>query len=159
IDDTIAISSGSIEDWLANISDNLVQVEDQLEFALRGTDSDERLTFTPQYLRYQDRYGIYFRLEGEQGQAPEAEEPSAETWTDCDAPSNPSGGASSGGAASSSSGGAGPGNTGGSTQSGGAGGSATGGASSGANAGGTSNSGGSGDDLTTGNGESNPGCG
>lgn len=159
IDDTIAISSGSIEDWLANISDNLVQVDGQLEFALRGTDSDERLTFTPQYLRYKDRYGIYFRLDGEQGQAPATEEPADEIWTDCDAPSDPSGGASSGGAAGNDSGGAGPGNTGGTTQSAGTGGSATGGTTNGAESGGTSSSGGSDGDFTTGNSESNSGCG
>ncbi len=100
IDDTIGISGTTIEDWLAHIGDHLVQTDQMLEFSLDGTDSDDRLTFTPQYLRYEDRYGIYFTLEGDQGQAPSSEDPPAEVWTDCDAPSDPSGGSSSTGGTS-----------------------------------------------------------
>lgn len=102
IQDTIAIDAGTtIEDWLANLGQNLVQTDGSLEFTLEGTDSDDTLSFTPQYLRYQDRYGIYFELAGEQGTpAPEAEDP-AEVWTDCAAPNDPgagAGGGASGGA-------------------------------------------------------------
>ncbi|MEO8178274.1 MAG: beta-L-arabinofuranosidase domain-containing protein [Deltaproteobacteria bacterium] len=68
IDDTIAVnSSTTINAWLANLPTNLVQSAGTLAFNLTNTDSDTRLTFTPHYRRYQDRYGIYFRLEGNQG--------------------------------------------------------------------------------------------
>ncbi len=109
IDETIGISSGTIEDWLSNIKDNLVQTPGQLEFSLKNTDADDTLKFTPQYLRYKDRYGIYFDLEGPQGQAPTAGAPPGETSTDCDAPNDPSGGTSSGGGTNNAAGGAGNG--------------------------------------------------
>jgi hypothetical protein len=66
--DTITINSGTgIETWLANIKSNLVQTAGKLEFTLKNTDSDGKLTFTPQYQRYKDRYGIYFKLAGTAG--------------------------------------------------------------------------------------------
>jgi DUF1680 family protein len=67
VDDTIGIGSGTINEWIGNIQDNLVQTPGTLEFKLNNTDADDRLTFTPHYLRYQDRYGIYFVLEGAGG--------------------------------------------------------------------------------------------
>ena len=68
IQDTIMINSGTtINEWLANINNNLVQTPGQLAFTLKNTDSDSTLTFTPQYQRYQDRYGIYFKLAGTEG--------------------------------------------------------------------------------------------
>ena len=70
VQDTITINSGtSINSWLANIRTNLVQTAGKLEFTLKNTDSDSKLTFTPQYQRYQDRYGIYFKLAGTAGAA------------------------------------------------------------------------------------------
>ena len=66
--DTITINSGTtINSWLANINSNLVRTPGKLEFTLRNTDSDAKLTFSPQYQRYQDRYGIYFKLAGTAG--------------------------------------------------------------------------------------------
>ncbi len=68
VQDTITINSGTtINSWLANIQTNLVQTPGKLEFTLKNTDSDGKLTFTPQYQRYQDRYGIYFKLAGTTG--------------------------------------------------------------------------------------------
>jgi uncharacterized protein len=68
LQDTITINSGTtINDWIANIKNNLVQTAGKLEFTLKNTDSDSKLTFTPQYQRYQDRYGIYFKLAGTAG--------------------------------------------------------------------------------------------
>ncbi len=70
VQDTIAINSGTtIDSWLADIRTNLVQTPGKLEFKLKNTDSDAKLTFTPQYQRYQDRYGIYFKLAGTVGAA------------------------------------------------------------------------------------------
>jgi DUF1680 family protein len=68
IQDTITINSGTgIETWIANIKTNLVQTAGKLEFSLKNTDSDSKLTFIPHYSRYLDRYGIYFKLAGTAG--------------------------------------------------------------------------------------------
>ena len=68
LQDTIAVNgSTTINDWLANIQDNLVRTEGTLEFNLKNTDSDGKLVFIPHYSRYQDRYGIYFELSGTSG--------------------------------------------------------------------------------------------
>ena len=70
IQDTIAINSGTtINSWIANIKNNLVQTPGKLEFNLKNTDSDGKLTFIPHFSRYQDRYGIYFKLSGSAGAA------------------------------------------------------------------------------------------
>ena len=66
--DTITINSGTaINTWIGNIKTNLVQTAGKLEFTLKNTDSDSKLTFIPHYSRYQDRYGIYFKLAGTAG--------------------------------------------------------------------------------------------
>lgn len=65
IKDTININttvSPGVDNWLANIKNNLVQRPGKLDFTLRNTDEDNRLVFTPHYQRYKDRYGIYFKL-------------------------------------------------------------------------------------------------
>src|SRR6185312_5666247 len=67
LQDTIKISSGTINDWLSNINTNLVQTPGKLEFNLKGTDSDGKLVFIPHYSRYKDRYGIYWILSGGSG--------------------------------------------------------------------------------------------
>jgi len=68
IQDTITINSGTaINTWIGNIKTNLVQTAGKLEFSLKNTDSDSKLTFIPHYSRYQDRYGIYFKLAGTAG--------------------------------------------------------------------------------------------
>jgi hypothetical protein len=98
--DTIAITSGTIEDWIANIGDNLVQTPGQLEFTLRNTDEDGNLRFTPQYQRYQDRYGIYFRLQGQQGSPVGTGGTGGETWTNCAGQAGSGGTGGTGGVAS-----------------------------------------------------------
>jgi DUF1680 family protein len=68
IKETIRVNDGTgIETWLAHIKDNLVQTPGKVEFTLRNTDEDGRLRFTPHYQRYADRYGIYFKLQGQAG--------------------------------------------------------------------------------------------
>ncbi len=68
IKDTIVLNAGTtIEGFIAHIQHNLVQTEGQTEFTLRNTDSDTTLEFTPYYQQHEQRYGIYFRLEGEAG--------------------------------------------------------------------------------------------
>ena len=52
--------------------ENLVRIEDsedgQVQFKLNNTDSEE-LIYTPHYRRYQERYGLYMYLEGEDSPA------------------------------------------------------------------------------------------
>lgn len=73
IKDYITINSNTtINEWIADINNNLVQTAGTLEFTLRNTDEDDNLKFTPHYQRYTDRYGIYFRLEGTVGSTPDA---------------------------------------------------------------------------------------
>jgi hypothetical protein len=67
LQDTIKISSGTVNDWLSNIQQNLVQTPGKLEFKPKNTDSDDKLVFLPHYTRYQDRYGIYWKLSGGAG--------------------------------------------------------------------------------------------
>ncbi|HLK90627.1 MAG TPA: beta-L-arabinofuranosidase domain-containing protein [Polyangia bacterium] len=71
IQDTITINSGTtINGWLASIKTNLVRTSTTaLTFSLKNTDSNSTLTFTPQYQRYLDRYGVYFTLAGTTGAA------------------------------------------------------------------------------------------
>src|SRR5579863_5664408 len=65
---TIKINSPTaVNDWLANINNNLVQTAGMLQFNLQGTDSDGTLVFIPHYSRYKDRYGIYWIMSGASG--------------------------------------------------------------------------------------------
>lgn len=59
ISDVIKVS-GTIDEWLANIKDNLVRKTGTLEFTLKN--ADRTLVFTPHYKQYENRYGIYFEL-------------------------------------------------------------------------------------------------
>lgn len=60
VNDVITIRNGSVENWLANINENLVRQEETLNFILKGTDRE--LVFSPHYMQHKSRYGIYFRL-------------------------------------------------------------------------------------------------
>ncbi len=60
ISESLIIQKGTINNWLRNIEKNLVKNENTLEFALKGT--NQELTFSPHYLQYKNRYGIYFTL-------------------------------------------------------------------------------------------------
>lgn len=62
IKDYILVKGMTVEDWLAKLPEHLVRMQDtdRLEFVLRNTDEDDRLVFSPHFMRYKDRYGIYF---------------------------------------------------------------------------------------------------
>jgi DUF1680 family protein len=62
IKDYIVVEDGTISEWKADLNKNLVRVPGKLEFILKNTEADRELIFTPHYARYQDRYGIYFKL-------------------------------------------------------------------------------------------------
>ena len=51
-------SSGTVSSFMFRINDYLVKDADSLKFKLKGTDAN--LTFSPHYLQYQQRYGIYW---------------------------------------------------------------------------------------------------
>ncbi|MBE5939540.1 MAG: hypothetical protein E7266_03995 [Lachnospiraceae bacterium] len=56
--ETVSVVSGSVEDFIKNINDNLVKADGKLEWTLENTDSN--LTFVPHYTQHTERYGIYF---------------------------------------------------------------------------------------------------
>ena len=60
VNDTLVIEKGTIKNWLKDINKNVVQDENTLKFTLKGT--NQKLVFSPHYLQYKNRYGIYFRL-------------------------------------------------------------------------------------------------
>ena len=66
ISDVLVIENDSIENWVKNINENLVQEDNTLKFTLKGT--NQKLTFLPHYKQHTNRYGIYFHLE-EKGSA------------------------------------------------------------------------------------------
>lgn len=92
VKDTLSIQSGTIEAWIANIRQNLIQAPGSLDFSLEGTDEDDNLTFSPQYLRYGERYGIYFVLQGEQGTAPPPVAEPRDGPSDCEGATGGTGG-------------------------------------------------------------------
>ncbi len=61
IKDFITIPEGLVEDWINNITKNVLKKEGVLEFSLLGTDSSE-LVFTPHYRQHTQRYGIYWNM-------------------------------------------------------------------------------------------------
>jgi DUF1680 family protein len=153
LQDTIKINSGTtLNDWIANIQNNLVQTAGKLEFNLKNTDSDGKLVFIPHYSRYQDRYGIYWILSGTAGGTATTNVVCPTVGTSGTGGSSGSGGSTggtgkggAGGATSTGAGGATAG-SGGSTSSGGGGAAGSGGkaGSGGAAGGGAQGSGGSG---------------
>ena len=64
VNEYVIISSdyGTREDWLNNLSENMVKTEGKLEFTMKNT--DRPLVFTPHYKRYNERYGIYWYISG-----------------------------------------------------------------------------------------------
>ena len=60
LSDVIIVKDGSIENWLKNISENLIRNDGTLDFTLKSTNRE--LTFSPHYMQHKNRYGIYFRL-------------------------------------------------------------------------------------------------
>ncbi|MBQ5335016.1 MAG: glycoside hydrolase family 127 protein [Oscillospiraceae bacterium] len=57
---TIAKEGQSVSSFMREISDHMVRDGDSLRFMLKDTNTD--LTFTPHYLQYQQRYGIYWNF-------------------------------------------------------------------------------------------------
>lgn len=70
--DTITVQNMSVDDWKANVTENLVRIEDsedgKVQFQLKNTDSEE-LIFSPYYELHDQRYGIYMNLEEPDSQA------------------------------------------------------------------------------------------
>ena len=54
----INASAGTVKTFMHHIDEHLVRDSDSLRFKLKDTDTD--LTFTPHYLQYKQRYGIYW---------------------------------------------------------------------------------------------------
>lgn len=61
--------------WLEEFPLHLVKRPGRLEFTLNNTDEDDNLVFTPHFMRYKERYGIYFMLFHE-----DSEEYKAHCW-------------------------------------------------------------------------------
>ena len=70
--DTLVIEKNLIEFWLCNIEKNLVKINDNLNFELKGT--NQKLIFSPHYKQHTSRYGIYFTLADIRTKLPENEE-------------------------------------------------------------------------------------
>ena len=70
----ITTQNMSTDEWLKNLSKNMVLVEDgkngEIQFALKNVDSEsEELIYSPHYMRYKERYGIYMYMEEPDSQA------------------------------------------------------------------------------------------
>lgn len=64
----------SPDEWLTNLNENMVRMEDgengEIQFALKNVDSEsETLVYSPHYMRYKERYGIYMYMEEPDSQA------------------------------------------------------------------------------------------
>ncbi len=57
----ISDNKTTVSAFMADINDHLVRSGDSLNFTLKGTDHD--LTFSPHYMQYQQRYGIYWNFQ------------------------------------------------------------------------------------------------
>lgn len=62
----ITVQDMTVEEWMANVKENLVRIEDsadgRVQFQLKNTDSPD-LIYTPHFMRYQERYGLYMTFE------------------------------------------------------------------------------------------------
>lgn len=62
----ITVQNMTVEEWLSNVKENLVRIEDsedgKVQFKLNNTDSAD-LIYTPHFMRYKERYGLYMMLE------------------------------------------------------------------------------------------------
>lgn len=61
VKDSILVAAPNVKEWMNDLAGNVVKAEGELKFSLKNTDSGE-LIFTPHYLQYQERYGIYWKL-------------------------------------------------------------------------------------------------
>lgn len=62
IKDYILVKGMDADKWLSKLSEHLIRKpgSDKPEFVLKNTDEDDKLVFTPHFMRYKDRYGIYY---------------------------------------------------------------------------------------------------
>ncbi len=62
----ITVQDMTVEEWLANVKENVVRIEDsedgKVQFKLNNTDSAD-LIYTPHFMRYKERYGLYMMFE------------------------------------------------------------------------------------------------
>lgn len=70
----ITTQNMSPDEWLTNLNENMVRIEDgengEIQFALKNVDSEsETLVYSPHYMRYKERYGIYMYMEEPDSQA------------------------------------------------------------------------------------------
>lgn len=70
IKDYLLVKGMSVDTWISKLSENLIRKPGSgtLEFVLRNTDEDDKLVFTPHFMRYKDRYGIYFVIFDEESE-------------------------------------------------------------------------------------------
>ena len=68
----VIVDTDTVEEWVADVKDNLVRIEDsadgQVQFKLKNTDSDD-LVYTPHFMRYKERYGLYMTFEVKDSEA------------------------------------------------------------------------------------------
>lgn len=60
LSDILIVQKGTVKKWLRNIDENLVRIDNTLNFELKGT--SQNLIFSPHYKQHTSRYGIYFTL-------------------------------------------------------------------------------------------------
>ena len=62
----ITVQNMSVDEWITNVKENLVRIEDgedgKVQFKLNNTDSSD-LIYTPHFMRYKERYGLYMLFE------------------------------------------------------------------------------------------------
>lgn len=62
----ITVQNMTVDEWLSNVKENLVRIEDsedgKVQFKLNNTDSSD-LIYTPHFMRYKERYGLYMLFE------------------------------------------------------------------------------------------------
>lgn len=68
----LVVEKGTVKKWLRNVEENLVQIDDTLNFELKGT--NQKLVFSPHYKQHTNRYGIYFILADSKTKLPENED-------------------------------------------------------------------------------------
>ena len=66
--DFITIPEGTVDEYIENIEANVVRNSDEVEFSLKGTDSDN-LVFTPHFMQHKQRYGIYWNMVSKDSEA------------------------------------------------------------------------------------------
>jgi len=63
--ETILIKEGTVEEYMDRAEEYLLQSGEELSFELTGTDAT--LRYVPHYSQHEERYGIYFRFEEQNG--------------------------------------------------------------------------------------------